>query len=291
MVVQASAALIAAVAFLVTVRQTLSPPRGNRFLKTAAGTMILFVVAIAVTVFEDLIPSEWHFEKWATWAFFVAGLLALVFLICRLSAETYGAKNTESPKTPVGDRVQEPPGSEQSQNPKPEKGVYDSSYGEKERLRATLVLGLMASIIGAKLIDPSASVFKWVPTAFNVLLLYWGIYAGATVYGIFGDFSDRWSRRLVDFGHLSFKFVLVAAAVILIGVCNEWLGVWLVLRWSLSAVGALTVVFLFVGETRGLLRKGKHIDYARKRLELWIELAILISFLFLADYLLSGGSM
>jgi hypothetical protein len=43
MVVQASAALIATVAFLVSVRQTLNPPVSSRFVKAAAGTMVLFV--------------------------------------------------------------------------------------------------------------------------------------------------------------------------------------------------------------------------------------------------------
>jgi hypothetical protein len=64
----------------------------------------------------------------------------------------------------------------------------------KERLRATLVLGLMAAIIALRLFEPSASTFGWVPTTFCVLLLYWDLYAGATVYGMFGDFSDGWSR-------------------------------------------------------------------------------------------------
>jgi len=291
MVVQASAALIAAVAFLVSVRQTLTPPVSSRFVKAAAGTMGLFVATIAVTVFEDLIPSEWHFEKWATWILFVAGLLALVFLVYRLTREVNVTRDTGLPMKPASDGERPPPGSEQGQKPKPEQRADSASHTEKERLRATLVLGLMAAIIALKIFQSSSSMFGWVSTVFSVLLLYWGVYAGATVYGIFGDFSDTWSRRLKQFGHLSFKFPLYVAAAMIGPILWELSGILYVPGWSLMVVGILTIIFFVVSETRELLRQSKRMDYARRRGDWWIEFVILVSFLFLADYLARGGGM
>ena len=286
MVVQASAALIAAVAFLVSVRQTLNPPVSSRFVKAAAGTMVLFAVTIGVTVFEDLIPVEWHFEKRATWAFFVAGLFALVLLVYRLTREINGTKNKGLLTKSVGHKEQQ-----QSQKPTPEQRGDNATDTEKERLRATLVLGLMAVIIALKVFQPSASALGWVPTTFSVLLLYWGVYAGATAYGIFGDFSDVWSRRLVEFGHLSFKFALIVTTAILFAVYFEWSGILRVPGWSLSVAGVLSALFYSVGEARELLRQSNRMCYIRKRLRLWIELGILVALLFLADSIARAGAM
>lgn len=201
-----------------------------------------------------------------------------------VSVSQLGEKPSEEPPMKPSSDGQ-PQCSEQGQPRVAEQHGDSASHTEKERLRATLVLGLMAAIIALKIFQSSASMFGWVSTVFGVLLLYWGVYAGATVYGIFGDFSDTWSRRLKQFGYLSFKFPLYVGAAMIGPVLWELSGILYVPGWSLMVVGILTIIFFVVSETRELLRQSKRMDYARRRVDWCIEFVILVSFLFLADYL------
>ena len=82
-VVEASATLIAAILFLVTVRQALKLP-AFAYAKQAAGAVLLFISAIVAALLEDLFPAEWHWPKIATWAFFLLGLVFLAYLVYRL---------------------------------------------------------------------------------------------------------------------------------------------------------------------------------------------------------------
>lgn len=58
-VVEASAMLIAAILFLVTVRQALELP-AFAYAKQAAGAVFVFISAIAAALGEDLFPAEWQ---------------------------------------------------------------------------------------------------------------------------------------------------------------------------------------------------------------------------------------
>jgi hypothetical protein len=82
-VVEASATLIAAILFLVTVRQALKLP-ASAYAKQAAGAVFVFISAIAAALGEDLFPAEWHWPKIATWVFFLLGLGVLAYLVYRL---------------------------------------------------------------------------------------------------------------------------------------------------------------------------------------------------------------
>lgn len=92
-IVESSATLIAGITFLVALRKTQHRPTESRFLKLVAGTLILFIVAAAAAVAEDLIPGEWHWPKVWTWAFFFLGLAVLAISI------VYSLKPTLAPRS------------------------------------------------------------------------------------------------------------------------------------------------------------------------------------------------
>jgi cytochrome bd-type quinol oxidase subunit 2 len=83
MVVEASATLIAAILFLVTVREALKLP-ALVYAKQAAVAIALFILAVVAALAEDLVPAEWHWPKIATWVFFLLGLGVLAYLVYRL---------------------------------------------------------------------------------------------------------------------------------------------------------------------------------------------------------------
>jgi Ca2+/Na+ antiporter len=77
-IVEASATLIAGMIFLVSVRQAL---RLEVYRKMVATGIVIFILAMAAAIFEDLLPSELHWPKIATWALFLGGLFFLTWLI------------------------------------------------------------------------------------------------------------------------------------------------------------------------------------------------------------------
>ena len=81
-VVEASATLIAAILILVTVRQAMTLEINRKMVATG---IVIFILAIGAAVLEDLLPSELHWPKVATWALFIGGLFYLACLVWRMA--------------------------------------------------------------------------------------------------------------------------------------------------------------------------------------------------------------
>jgi hypothetical protein len=107
---------------------------------------------------------------------------------------------------------------------------------DKEQLRATLVIGLIASIIALQLYASEVTTPR-VSLIFGVLLTYWFLYAVFTAYGISQAQNVKWSNRLRRLGDLFFNFALYfVVAGVVIAIVAEKFGILKVLRWDYSTV-------------------------------------------------------
>ena len=128
---------------------------------------------------------------------------------------------------------------------------------DKERLRATLVIGLIASIIGLRLYIPEATTPR-VSLIFGVLLTYWFLYAIFTAYGISETENVKLSNRLRFLGDLSFHtaaYVVIGGVLVLI--IMEKSGILRVLEWNYFTVWGSTIIAFLAPETAGFLKQLK----------------------------------
>lgn len=126
---------------------------------------------------------------------------------------------------------------------------------DKERLRATLVIGLIASIIGLRLYVPEATTPR-VSLIFGVLITYWFLYAILTAYGISETENVKWSNRLRSLGDLSFHFAAyVVLGGVLVLVIMEKFGLLKVLQWNYFTVWSSMIIAYFVPQITGFLKQ------------------------------------
>ena len=154
---------------------------------------------------------------------------------------------------------------------------------ERERVRATLVLGLIAAILGLRLWEHALpEPFAWVPTASGVLLLYWSLYVGAAAYGVSEDLFGRgFCGWALWFAHQSFKFAIVVTAIMVAWILMPFVRI----AWSYQVAAILTSVTLALSELRYfLIESDDRIADARRRSSAWAVLAILVLLLFLLGY-------
>jgi hypothetical protein len=111
---------------------------------------------------------------------------------------------------------------------------------DKEQLRATLVIGLIAAIIAMEALVPKE--MSSISIIFGILVTYWFLYAIFTAYGISETKNVRWSNRLRSLGELSFHFpVLVLTGVIWV-ILMEKFGFLRVPQWNYLLVWFSVVV-------------------------------------------------
>jgi hypothetical protein len=145
---------------------------------------------------------------------------------------------------------------------------------QREQLRATLVVGLVASVIALKLYLPETFSPK-VSLLAGVLLLYWFLYAVFTAYGIPENEEDKTSNWLVWAGRLSFRFGLYAGVIgVLLFIFLEKIGFLVVLEWSYYTVWAFTIVTYFGVELSHLVQEAfrtRHVmPYVRREWRGWL---------------------
>jgi hypothetical protein len=126
---------------------------------------------------------------------------------------------------------------------------------EKERLRATLVIGLIASIVALRFYLPEATTPR-VSLIFGVLLAYWFLYVLFTAYGISVTENVKWSKRLRRLGDLffSFAFYFVVSGVLL-GILMEKFGVLIVLEWNYFTIWSLSFIAFLAPEILAFLKQ------------------------------------
>jgi hypothetical protein len=163
---------------------------------------------------------------------------------------------------------------------------------DKERLRATLVIGLIASIIGLRLYIPEATTPR-VSLIFGVLLTYWFLYAILTAYGISETENVKLSNRLRFLGDLSFhSAAYVVLGGVLVLVFMEKSGILRVLEWNYFTVwSSMIIAYLAPQITRFLwqLKSWRQFpDQVRSNwravLERWILFFIMSSPLLLLQF-------
>lgn len=185
--------------------------------------------------------------------------------------------------------------------------MEERSELERERVRATLVLGLMATIIGLRLFQTLP--YEWLSKIFVVLLLYWALYAIGTAYGIsvdiYGSKESMFCQGALAFGHLSFRFALTVTILTILFVALDgvsaffatlagW-GVHLIQQWRFSLIGAIALSWHIsmtfhelerISPPDRILPTLKEIrDYVRRKWVEWIETVLLASMLFMLDLL------
>lgn len=128
---------------------------------------------------------------------------------------------------------------------------------DKERLRATLVIGLIATIIALRLYIPEATTPR-VSLIFGVTLTYWFLYGIFTAYGISETKNVKWSKRLRWLGDLSFNFApYVVIGGVLVLITMEKFGILRVLEWNYFTVWGSTIIAFLTLETMGFLKQLK----------------------------------
>jgi hypothetical protein len=126
---------------------------------------------------------------------------------------------------------------------------------EKERLRATLVIGLIASIIALRLYLPEATTPR-VSLIFGVLLTYWFLYVAFTAYGISETQNVKWSNRLHRLGDLFFHFAFyIVVTGVVVGVLMEKSRILVVLEWNYLTVWSFSFVAFLAPEALGFLKQ------------------------------------
>lgn len=144
---------------------------------------------------------------------------------------------------------------------------------EKEKVRATLVIGLIASVIALRLYVPEATTPK-VSLIFGVLLIYWFLYAFLTAYAISGTEGSKLANGLLWLGDLSFRFALyVLGAGIATLIILETSGWIVVVEWNYLTVWFATMIGYSAPEITHLLRRlsswKQFSDYFRSHLKEW----------------------
>jgi hypothetical protein len=126
---------------------------------------------------------------------------------------------------------------------------------DKEELRATLVIGLIASIIGLRLYVQEATTPR-ISLIFGVLLTYWFLYVALTAYGISETQNVKWSKRLCGLGGLFFRFAFyfVVTGVVL-GIIMEKFGILIVLEWNYFTVWCFSLIAFVAPEILGFLKQ------------------------------------
>jgi phosphoglycerol transferase MdoB-like AlkP superfamily enzyme len=114
---------------------------------------------------------------------------------------------------------------------------------QKEEVRATLVVGLIASIIALERYVPRD--MPVVSIVFGVLVVYWFLYAIFSAYGISETESVRLSNCLRRLGDLSFRFPIPVFLGILWMIFLEKCGVVWVPKWN-YLVAWLAMVILYL---------------------------------------------
>ncbi len=160
--------------------------------------------------------------------------------------------------------------------PEEEKDRVQNSQAERrisgEKLRATLVVGLVASIIAFKLYSPSAW-SQQVSLLAGTVLVYWFLYMILTAYGC----SDE-SGRLLRAGELTFVFGGIVAASLLVWIFWSLTGAVVVSEWSYRTVWVLTMaLFLaaFVRKIIGALWRRQTIKYMKEYWATWLFIMVL----------------
>ena len=234
-IVQADATLIVGILFLLTLKQVLKQKVTRDDLKFVASAIILYALSAIAAVFPDPVsslalvlgfalenPVAVAYMDWLVrMCSFVSILLFYLGMAVTAGAVYWMMRRTEiseREKDKVGDRSDV-----RKQEEQPRRGVewtapLSTSVVtplERERVRATLVLGLIAAILGLRLWEHALpEPFAWVPTASGVLLLYWLIYVGAAAYGVSEDLFGRgFCGWALWFAHQSFKFAMVVTAI------------------------------------------------------------------------------
>jgi hypothetical protein len=150
---------------------------------------------------------------------------------------------------------------------------------QKEQLRATLVVGLIASVIALKVYVPDTTSLK-VSLLAGVLLLYWFLYAMFTAYGISGDEEDKTANQLLWIGRVSFYFALYVGVVgVLLLIFMEKIGFLVVLEWSYYTVWASTMLAYFAVELSHLVQEAfrtrQIMPYVRRQCKGWLVTTII----------------
>lgn len=141
---------------------------------------------------------------------------------------------------------------------------------EREKIRVVLVIGLAVLLI---MLRPYVS---WKPYAviLGVLVLYWGLYASAMLYGVFSAdlYPSKWCDRITQLGHRSFRFALVMATATIGLTILDWIGVPLrVLQWNFLAVGSFAIIGYFAAELNVMLHQAWRRKLMAHLRENWIE--------------------
>ena len=118
-----------------------------------------------------------------------------------------------------------------------------SLSNEKELLRATLVIGLIASIIALGPLVPKET--PSISTIFGILVSYWFLYAIFTAYGISETENAKLSNRLRWLGALCFRFPVFVLAGILVVMIMVKSGSFQFLEWNYLAAW-FSAVILYV---------------------------------------------
>ena len=126
---------------------------------------------------------------------------------------------------------------------------------DKETLRATLVIGLIASIIALQLYIPEATTPR-VSLIFGILLTYWFLYAVFTAYGISQTQNVKWSNRLRRLGDLFFNFALYfVIGGVLVGIIGEKFLMLVVSEWNYYTVWSFSLVAFLAAEISGFVKQ------------------------------------